>query len=219
VVNDEIGPSEDLYITADFSYTLRFNNDIKFAFGIKGGLQSLQVDYTKLNIYDPTDGQFQENVSQVAPQIGLGGYLYADNWYLGLSVPNVLKTKFYDEIAVSTAVKRLHFFAIAGYVFQLNDNLKFKPATLLKIVSGAPIAFDFSANFLLNDKFTLGASYRLDASISVLSGFQISDSIMIGYAYDFDTTELSRYNSGSHEIFLKFELFNTIKGKTSPRFF
>ncbi|MDO5978123.1 type IX secretion system membrane protein PorP/SprF [Flavivirga spongiicola] len=218
-INDKIGPSQDFYVTVDASYTIPFDNDIRFAFGIKAGLQSLQVDYNKLAIYNPTDARFNENVNNQKPQIGIGSYLYAENWYLGLSIPNVLKTDFYDAVTISTAAKRQHFHLIAGYVFQLNENLKFKPATLVKIVSGAPIAYDLSANFLLNDKITLGGAYRLDASISALAGFQISDSLMIGYGYDFDTTELARYNSGSHEVFLKFEVFNKIKGRTSPRFF
>lgn len=219
VVNDRIGPAEELNATVDFSYTLAFNNNIKFAFGIKAGFQSLQIDYTKLDTYNPTDAQFQENVSQGAPQIGVGGYLYTDNWYLGVSVPNMLNTEHYDQIAVSTAAERQHFFMIAGYVFQLNKNLKFKPATLVKIVSGAPIGLDVSANFLFHEKLTLGASYRLESSVSALAAFQISNGLMIGYAYDFDTTELASYNSGSHEIFLKFEIFNKIRGKVSPRFF
>ena len=203
VVNDRIGPAEELSITADFSYTLAFDNDLKFAFGIKAGLHSLQIDYSKLDTYNPLDAQFQENVSQGAPQIGMGGYLYTNKWYLGVSVPNMLNTEHYDEIAVSTAAERQHFFMIAGYIFQLGDNLKFKPATLVKLVSGAPIGFDVSANFLFYEKLTLGASYRLESSVSVLAGFQISNGLMIGYAYDFDTTELASYNSGSHEIFLK----------------
>lgn len=219
IINDGIGPAEELNATVDFSYTLYFNDDIKFAFGIKAGLQSLQVDYTKLDTYNPIDAQFQENVSHEAPQIGIGGYLYANNWYLGVSVPNMLNTEHYDEIAVSTAAERQHFFIIAGYVFQLSENIKFKPATLVKVVSGAPIGLDISANFLFNEKLTLGTSYRLQSSVSALAGFQISNNLMIGYAYDFDTTELSRYNSGSHEIFLKFEISNKIKGKVSPRFF
>lgn len=219
IVNDEIGPAEEMNATVDLSYTLYFNDNIKFAFGIKAGFHSLQVDYRKLDAYNPIDAQFQENVSHEAPQIGIGGYLYTNNWYLGVSVPNMLNTEHYDKIAVSTAAERQHFFMVAGYVFQLNENIKFKPATLVKAVSGAPIGLDVSANFLFYEKLTLGTSYRLESSVSALAGFQISNNLMIGYAYDFDTTELSSYNSGSHEIFLKFEIFNKIRGKVSPRFF
>lgn len=219
VIKDEIGPSEDLYINADISYTIRLDRGIKFAFGMKAGLQSLQVDYNKLDIYNPTDVGFNENVSKLKPQIGVGGYLYAENWYAGLSVPNVLKTEFYDAVAVSTASKRQHIFLTGGYVFDLSETVKLKPATLIKMVSGSPIAVDVSANVLFNEKFTLGTSYRLNSAISTLAGFQISNNLMIGYSYDFDTTELASYNSGSHEVFLKFEIVNKYKGKVSPRFF
>lgn len=219
IIKDEIGPAEELNVTADFSYTLVFKDSLKFAFGLKAGFQSLQVDYSKLDTYSPTDAQFQENLSQGSPQLGVGGYLYTNNWYLGVSVPNLLNTEHYDEIAVSTAAERQHFFIIGGYVFRLNRNIKFKPATLVKIVSGAPISLDLSANFLFHEKFTAGVSYRLESSVSALTAFQISNDLMIGYAYDFDTTELSSYNSGSHEIFLKFEIFNRIRRKISPRFF
>ena len=218
-INDKIGPSNDFYITADIAYTLHFYNDLQFAFGIKAGLQSLQVDYTKLDIYDPIDIQFQNNVSNIKPQFGVGGYLFSDHWYIGLSVPNLLKTEFYDDVAISTAVKRQQFLLIGGYVFDINPNLKLKPATLFKVVSGTPLALDVSLNALYNEKFTIGASYRLSSSFSALAGFQVSKNIMIGYGYDFDTTELRRYNSGSHEVFLRFDISNKANGKTSPRFF
>ena len=112
----------------------------------------------------------------------------------------------------------MHFYFIGGYVFDINENLKFKPALLAKIVEGAPVQADVTANFLLFDKLTLGAAYRWDAAVSGLAGFQISDSWFIGYGYDMETTKLARYNSGSHEIFLRYELFNKTR-VSAPRFF
>jgi type IX secretion system PorP/SprF family membrane protein len=97
-----------------------------------------------------------------------------------------------------------HFYAIGGVVFDLSNSVQFKPAVLVKAVSGAPIAADLSANFLFNDKLTLGAAYRWDAAASLLAGFQITDNLLIGYAYDKDTSSLGRYNNGSHEVFIKF---------------
>jgi type IX secretion system PorP/SprF family membrane protein len=96
---------------------------------------------------------------------------------------------------------------------EINRDLKFKPAFMLKSVSGAPLAVDLSANFYFNDKFTLGASYRLGSAVSAIAGFQASDEITIGYAYDYETTELSRYNSGSHEIFVRFELWANYRNR------
>lgn len=218
-ISDRIGPSSENIITADFSYTLPLDQKgTKLSFGIKGGISTLDVDVNKLKIYDPNDVNLVSG-SFVSPVVGIGLYLHTEKWYVGLSTPNMLETKYYDDIAVSTATEKTHLYLIGGYVFDLNANLKFKPAVLAKAVSGAPVAIDLSANFLFSEKLTLGAAYRLDAAVSAMAGFQISDQLMVGYAYDYDTTDLGNYNSGSHEIFLRFELATRVRGKVNPRFF
>ncbi|GAA0739281.1 type IX secretion system membrane protein PorP/SprF [Gaetbulibacter jejuensis] len=220
-VQDKIGPSNESTITADFAYVLPMSdNGLKLSFGLKGGINLLDVDYTRLNIYNPGENVFQYNIdNRLTPIIGVGMYLYSDKGYFGVSVPNLLETTHYDDTTVSNATEKFNFYAIAGYVFNLSSNTKFKPAVLGKAVYGAPVAIDLSANFLFNEKFTLGAAYRLDAAVSALAGFQVSDQVFIGYAYDYDTTELGNYNSGSHEIFLRWEIFKGARPIVSPRFF
>lgn len=216
--SDKIGPSSESVLTADFSYTINMSEEIKLAFGMKAGMSLLDVDPSKLLIYNPNDYDL-ERKNNSSPIIGAGLYLHTEQWYAGISSPNFLSTQHYDEVKVSTATEKLHFYFIGGYVFDINSNLKLKPAVLLKAVTGAPIGLDLSANALLYDKITFGLAYRLHAAVSGLAGFQISDDIMIGYAYDFDTTELGNYNSGSHEIFLRFELGTRLRAKVNPRFF
>ncbi|MNT77437.1 hypothetical protein D3C72_2165500 [compost metagenome] len=87
------------------------------------------------------------------------------------------------------------------------------------MVQGAPLQVDLSGNFMINEKFVAGVAYRWSASISAMVGFQASDSWFIGYGYDLETTKLANYNSGSHEIFLRYELFNNYDKIISPRFF
>ena len=219
--NDRIGPSEENNVAMDFSYTINLSEETRLSFGLKAGFNLLNVDFSKLNIFDPTDPSFQNNIdNQVSPVIGTGFYLHSrDKWYVGLSAPNLLETDHYDDSTVSTASERANVYLIGGYVFNLNDRLKFKPAFLGKAVSGAPLALDFSANFLFNEVFTIGAAYRLDAAVSALAGFQVSPNILLGYAYDYDTTELGNYNSGSHEIFLRFEFGTRARNRVNPRFF
>lgn len=218
VTSDKIGPSSESIITSDFSYTINLERELKLSFGIKGGLSIWDLDPDKLNIYDPNDFDLRrEHLS--SPIIGAGFYLHTEKWYVGLSSPNLLETKHYEEVKVSTATEKMHLYLIAGHVFTLNPNLKLKPAFLVKAVTGAPLAIDVSANALLNDNITFGLAYRFDAAVSVLAGFQISDNIMVGYAYDYDTTKLGNYNSGSHEIFLRFEFGTRFNGKVNPRFF
>ncbi|HLV37976.1 MAG TPA: type IX secretion system membrane protein PorP/SprF [Xanthomarina sp.] len=216
--SDKIGPSSESILTTDFSYTVQMAEELKLSFGLKGGMSIWSLDPNKLNIYDPNDYNLrQENNS--SPIIGAGFYVHTEKWYVGISSPNFLETEHYDDVQVSTAMEKTHLYLIGGYVFDLNPNLKLKPAALVKAISGAPLAIDISANALLYEKVTFGLAYRLDAAVSALAGFQISENMMVGYAYDYDTTELGNYNNGSHEIFLRFELGTKLRAKVNPRFF
>jgi len=219
-VNDRIGISDESTISVDFSYTIPVSENYKLAFGLKGTAHLLNVDYSKLNTYNPVDGLLQNNIdNRFSPNIGAGVYLYSDKFYAGLSVPNMLETEHFDDNIQSTAGERMHGYLITGYVFDLTDNIKFKPAVLAKAVKGAPLQTDVTANFLFNEKFVLGVAWRWDAAISGLAGFQIDNNWFIGYAYDAETTRLANYNSGSHEIFLRYEFFRKSSRMVSPRFF
>ncbi|HLO73730.1 MAG TPA: type IX secretion system membrane protein PorP/SprF [Flavobacterium sp.] len=220
-VNDQIGPSDENTISIDFSYRLNFDDLSTLALGIKTTANLLNVDYTKLSIYDPTDPQFQNNIdNRFSPNFGAGAYWYSDHHYVGLSVPNFLETKHYDDNDMTSLAKeKMHYYLMAGYVFDLTSDIKMKPAFLSKVVAGAPLQLDMTANFLFYEKLTVGAAYRLNASVCGLVGFQLTDKLFMGYSYDAETTKLANYNSGSHEIFLRFEIFKTEEKIYSPRFF
>ena len=225
VVSDKIGPSEESNLAVDFSYIINVSENYKLSFGVKGSANLLNVDFTKLNIYNPGDPRFQNNIdNKFSPNVGVGLYLYSDKAYFGFSAPYLLESNHYDKSASSTATtfmatERIHYYGIAGYVFDLSPSLQFKPSVLTKLVQGAPLQVDLSGNFLINQKFTLGLAYRWDAAFSALAGFQASDSWFIGYSYDMDSTKLNNYNSGSHEFFLRYELFTKKNRILSPRFF
>ncbi len=218
-VNDQIGPSVENNIAIDFAYRISMGLNT-LSFGIKGSANLLNIDYRKLDIYDISDPKFQNNVdNQFSPNVGAGVYWYSNNHYVGVSVPNFLETKHYDDNSSSLAKERMHYYLMGGYVFNLNDNLKFKPAFLTKIVQGAPLQLDVTTNFMFYDKFTIGGAYRWNAAASILAGFQLTEKFFIGYSYDTESTRLSNYNSGSHEIFLRFELLPKQEKIYAPRFF
>ncbi|KQB40119.1 type IX secretion system membrane protein PorP/SprF [Flavobacterium aquidurense] len=219
IVSDQIGPTKTAGLMLNYAYTIETASDLKVSFGIAAGFDNFEVDYTRLNIENP-DIYMTGKESQFSPNIGAGVYFHTYNWYVGVSVPKLLKTNFYDDVAASVYSTKSHFYGIAGYVFDINPYLRFKPAILAKVVAGAPVSFDLSTNFLINNKFILGGAYRWDAGVSAMAGFQISDAIQVGYGYDYETTKLSHYNSGSHEIFLRFDLFTkSNKQLINPRFF
>lgn len=217
-VNDKIGPVSENEISADLAYFIQVSENYKLSLGLKGTANLFQLDVNKLRIFDPSDPQFQNVDTEFSPNVGAGLYLFSDKTYFGLSVPNFFESYRYNDNNIEITKEKMHFYFIAGHVFTLSPNIDFKPAVLSKIVEGAPLQADVTANFLFFDKLTLGAAYRWDASVSALAGFQISDSWFIGYGYDLETTKLSNYNSGSHEIFLRYEFFNRSR-VSAPRFF
>lgn len=218
-VNDRLGPSNEVYLDANVSYTIPLNYDMKLAFGAKAGIRAMNVDWTKGRYYDNVDPLLNTNISKTKPNLGAGLYLHTEKWYVGLSVPNFLRSEYYNDIQQAVISDRLHYFAIAGYVFDLTDNLKFKPAVMGKLVSGAPVTVDVSANFLLQEKLTLGVSHRIDDSVSALAGFQITPGLFAGYSFDYTVTRLNKYANGTHEIILRLQILDKVKQIKSPRFF
>ncbi|WP_353161815.1 type IX secretion system membrane protein PorP/SprF [Myroides odoratus] len=219
-VNDHLGVMDDNTLSVDLSYAIDLNHQYKLAFGLKGSANLLDVNYSKLHIYNPTDPVAEDDIkNEFSPNIGAGLFLYSEKAYVGLSAPHLLTRSRYDDNEVRTLRQKMHMYLTGGYVFDLNPNLKFKPAAMVKMEQGSPLQMDVSANFMFLDKFTLGAAYRWDAAVSGLVGFQVSDNIFVGYSYDAETSKLARYNSGSHEIFMRFSLFNSYKRVAAPRFF
>lgn len=227
VTRDEIFIANETYIDIDFSYILDVSERGRLSLGLKGGGHLLDIDSNRLNNgpFNQGDSESQINIdNRFSPQVGAGAYYFTEKFYFGFSVPNILETEHFDESnnsnnSSATAKERVNYYLMSGYVFDVTENLKFKPAGLVKLVQGAPLQVDVSANFLIYDKLTLGAAYRWSAALSGLVGFQLTDQIMLGFAYDRETTDLQQYNDGSYEFFLRYELFKRNKSLKNPRFF
>ena len=219
LVNDKIGPTNENTLSADLSYSVPTSETFKLSFGIKATANLFNLDVSKLTFEDQDDPQFQGLDNKFTPNIGAGVYWHSDKAYLGFSIPNFIETNRYEDNDTAIFKEKINYYFMAGYVFDLNYDIKFKPALLTKMVQGAPLQVDVSGNFMFYEKFTVGLAYRWSASLSAMAGFQVSDGLYIGYGYDHETTNLRKYNSGSHEIFLRFEFFNNYSKMISPRFF
>ena len=224
VIADEIGPAKEQNIYADFSYTITTSDQGRLAFGIKGGVTLLNVNLLDVVLPQTSTGDdplFDENINDAFPNVGAGVYYYNDKWYAGFSVPNLLKSEHLDKENINTkASEEIHYFLTTGYVFDLSSTLKFKPSILVKGVTGAPVSFDVNANFLMYDRFEVGASYRWEDAVSILFNFGVTRSFRIGYAYDYTISEFSNSNTGgSHELMLLYDISFSKKNLKSPRFF
>ena len=221
LINDRIGPTTENSFSVDFSYSIPTSATTKLSFGLKGSANIFNLDPNKLNPEDQGDPQFSNFKNKFSPNVGAGVYWHSDKGYIGLSVPNFIETNRFDDNETAIYKEQINYYLIAGYVFNLDryEMIKFKPAVLAKMIEGSPLQLDASANFMFNEKFVAGVSYRWSAALSGMAGFQLNKSMYIGYAYDRETTRLNNYNSGSHEIFLRFEFMNSYSRITSPRFF
>lgn len=218
--HDALGPSSEVFVDANFSYTVKLDDtDKKLSFGLKGGGRLFNVDFSKGLVENP-DIAFQNNIeNKFFPTIGAGIYYHTAKSYLGLAVPNFFSEDHYDGQEQEIASERLHYFLIGGKIIDLTPDIKFKPAFFVKWVPGAPVIADISANVMLMETFTAGLAYRWDDSFSALLGLQISPDLSAGYAYDLTTSDLRSYTSGTHEIFLRYEFKTVEKRLKSPRFY
>jgi len=223
-VNDVIGPTSETYFDLDFSYTVQTDVDARLSFGLKASAHLLDIKFSELNQDggqgpDPT---LQQNIdNRFSPNIGAGVYYHTERFYAGLSVPRILETEHFEESSLSAAKEQMNWYLITGYVWDLNPFLKFKPTLLTKMVQGAPLQVDVSANFMYNEKFIGGLGYRWDAAFSGMVGFQVSNEFLIGLAYDREITDLgaTSFNDGSFEIILRYDFIKAVGNLKSPRFF
>lgn len=227
LISDDIGDGakKENNFFADFAYVLQLNSNHKLSLGLKAGLTSFQTNFNGFQFESgnaATDLAFSEDVNQLFPNVGIGVFYFTDTYYVGLSAPNLFSSKHIEERSGINAFgkENTHAFLTGGYVFDLSDSFKLKPAFMSKFVKGSPVTLDLSANVLYNDQFELGASYRFGDAVSALMNVQVAKSIRVGYAYDYTISNMGQFNSGTHEIFLLFNLDLLSKGyDKSPRFF
>lgn len=221
IIQDELGPATETYVDGNYAHQLVLNRKgHRLGLGLKAGVRLFSLDFSKGIRREQDDNAFNENINgKVLPSVGVGAFFYSDKAYFGISVPNIFPSEHFDSEIERKADEEVHFNVIGGYVIDLNELLKFKPSFYVKQVIGAPVSIDVSANFLLYEKLNLGVNYRWDDSVAGIFGLQISPQFNIGYAYDYTTSDLNNYNSGTHEIFLRYQFISRLNRLKSPRFF
>jgi len=217
--NDQIGSTYSItqnVFNIDAAYKMKLNETLKLAFGLKGGFNNLNFSYMNTDNPDPS----VERSSTTAINFGAGIFLFDSAYYIGLSSPNLVPSKL--AINEIDAYKNTpHLFLVAGYVFDLSYTFKIKPSMVLKEVFGAPLSYDASVNVLYLDRFEIGVSYRNQDAYAGLLGIQVTPSLKLGYSYDYNTSDLGEFNTGSHEFILlyRFDLLGLRKNYSSPRFY
>lgn len=223
LITDKIGPTNQTGFFLDYSYQLKVSEKGKLGMGIKAGFSHYKANFSDIQTTTANDVAFSENVDgDIKANFGIGLFYYTKDFYAGFSVPKLIKNDLTTGTNVDNeklSLSERHYYFIAGRVFEINEKLKIRPSVLAKINKGAPIQIDLTANFILLDKFWLGATYRIGNAFGIMAQVQLVKSLRVGYAYDYTTTYLSRYNSGSHEIMVSFDFFTGKNKIRSPRYF
>ncbi len=222
--NDVLGPAQEMTGGIDFSYIIRVGDESRLSLGLKGSISMYELDFTKLKIYNGADQSFSQNRRGVMnPNFGAGVYYYTPKYYIGLSVPRLLKNVISVESDLSNREslgrEEVHWFLNAGYITEVFNGLKFRPSVLLKYVHNAPLSFDLAGNFLVLERLWAGASYRFGDALSLIAEYGITPNLWAGYSYGFSFSDISRYNSGTHEIMLRYDFSFSKKKFRSPRYF
>jgi type IX secretion system PorP/SprF family membrane protein len=221
-ISDKIGPVDETNVYADFSYTLNLGGDRRLAFGLKGGVTMHKIDFNTIypTLPDINDESFSgPNPNKSFLNMGTGVFYYTNKYYVAVSMPNMLKSNYLDFNGVKYGNETLHYFLTGGYVFDVNPDLKFKPSTMIKSAMNAPVSFDLSANFLFNNKFEVGGTYRSQDSFGAMVNYAVSPNLTVGYAYDQIVSDLKVSTPSSHEILILFNLNFPKKVSQSPRYF
>jgi type IX secretion system PorP/SprF family membrane protein len=218
---DKIGLEKTTGFQGFYSYSAPFENST-LALGMSFGFLNYKMNYTSTNPYTTGDPALQNVVNKYLPTAGVGALLSSERWYIGLSTPALMKTKISTtgQALVKQAGAEGHYFLSAGYVFPVSETVVIKPSMLLKAVSGAPLQADLNLNFWFNDLLGVGASYRTEDAVLGMLELKLNHQFRLGYAYDYNISKLVNYNSGTHEVMLRYELGGQ-QGKkiVSPRYF
>lgn len=222
VIADKVGMEKRLGANIDYSYRLLITNKTNLRLGIKAGVTAYTNNLTEYTGYpgEPEDPMFMTDIeTKFMPNFGVGAFLSNDDYYVGISTPKILNTKFKNNFSnFSTTAELRHFFLIGGYVFKLSDYVSFKPTFLARVIWGASTVADVSANFLLGEKVWLGANYRTGDSFGFIGQWIFENRLRIGYGFDYSVTPLQSFHSATHEVMVSYELPSSRRW-SNPRMF
>lgn len=219
IVADDYGPVSNLFLNLHYAYRVNITSKIILSMGINGGIYNYHVGLTDLDVETPDPAFSGDIEQQYIPNAGAGFYLYSPNFFVGASFPRMFQTTIKNDNAeVAAQTLHRHFYFMGGYNIKINSQVILEPSIATRITEGSPFSADITIRGLYQNTYGIGFSYRPEESLALMASLQISDRLMIGYAYDFPQSELRTFSDGSHEMVILFSLTKIAREKIiSPR--
>ena len=192
IYTDIVGPTRRVGISLAYAYHIKIAEKTRVSLGLNAGIQQWGIDGHKLYLHDAGDDNLlTQYQTRIVPDFGAGIYVHNEKWYLGFSAPQLYQSpiKLYpDGDHKGTLVT--HFLLNGAYKFDINDDFKVEPSFLAKYANPAPIKVDVGARVIYQEQVWLGVGYRHNDALTALVGFMYKNYLMIGYSYDFTTTNV-----------------------------
>ncbi len=221
VMNDKLGVSKENHILTNYSYKISTKNG-SLSFGLGAGLITTNTAWSKLIALDQGDEAYlTDSPVYVVPDFSFGVYYTGKNFFGGFSIPKLLGYRFnVDKNKYTTLFSPGHYSYLlnTGYRFDLNDNLKFFPSTLISYTPGEKLVFDLNAYMGVKNILWAGLSYRNGRSVGALIQVAINNQLKVAYDYDFTTGSLGHFSNGSHEIMLRYEFHYRVEAVSPLNF-
>jgi len=205
VISDKIGVTAVNEIYASYAYRIPVASDKWLSFGLQGGMINFRTRNTELAVLHPNDPIFSGDISESKPGIGAGVILTGEKFFIGLSVPRMLKTKS-SAGGLDATLYTQHLYTMASYLFDINEHFRFKPSVLAKVVKGAPASVDVNAAAILNERYTVGLLTRNFTTYGVFLQALIKDTFFMGYTMEIPTSNSVGSSFSTHEITLGLRL-------------
>jgi type IX secretion system PorP/SprF family membrane protein len=213
VANDKLGVTKETKFSTVYAYKIKMKGG-DLSLGLGAGIVTTNSAWSDLVVIDQGDENYLvDSKVFVVPHFSFGAYYSKQNFFIGMSVPNLLGYKFdynKNKYTLQFDPGEYNYLLNGGYNFILSPKIKFMPSTLISLSPGEKVLMDINAYFNLYDRFWAGASYRNKRAVSVLFQFAINNQLRVAYTYDFDTGSLGHYSNGSHEIMLRYEFKYTV---------
>jgi len=207
IVNDKLGPQNNLQVQATFAYHLAVGES-KLTFGLNGGVYSQSINFDKYRPIDKDDpfilGGRQ---SQFRPDMGAGIYYRAEKYWGGIAVKHIIKSEFNFRADQFRNALENTLYIDAGYKYEVNYDLVLRPTILVKTDFNS-YAIDLSVVSTYKDKFLSGLSYRQQESVTAILGYAFleDNSLRLSYAFDLVIQGTDAKTLTSHEIMLNYLL-------------
>ncbi|MCE1199156.1 MAG: type IX secretion system membrane protein PorP/SprF [Marinilabiliales bacterium] len=210
VLKDAIGYEKNVSFGVDYAYRFTWGKGL-LGCGVSLGLmnKNLRPGWSESQGGDLIDGSDpslpKEEVNGVLTDVGLGFFYRRPDYYLSLSATHVNQPKFTFDEKGYYSLKR-HYYLSGGYTITMNDDRFLVLPSFLVKSDGITSQLDLDMLLQYNKRFWGGLGYRNQDAIMVFLGFEMQNGLKIGYSYDMNTSALSRYNTGSHELYVSYSV-------------